>query len=121
MDENLSLNITDLKNKEQVKYIATGCIRWMGEVIKKSTPNSPVIRTLWEGILMETAGHMTLKVRRNHISKIIENRWYQVTDIAIRNYYGNKLSTSPITIFEEIEQECTLDWSDVDIPNYLNY
>ena len=46
MDENLSLNITDLKNKEQVKYIATGCIRWMGEVIKKSTPNSPVIRTL---------------------------------------------------------------------------
>lgn len=37
---------------------------------------------------METAGHMTLTVRRNHISKIIENGWYQVTDIAIRNYYG---------------------------------
>ena len=37
---------------------------------------------------METAGHMTLTVQGNHISKIIENGWYQVTDIAIRNYYG---------------------------------
>ena len=49
---------------------------------------------------------------------IIENRWYQITDKAIRKYYVTKL---PMSIFEEIEKEYTRDWSDVDIPNYLNY
>ena len=49
---------------------------------------------------------------------IIENRWYQITDMAIRKYYVTKL---PMSIFEETEKEYTLDWSDVDIPNYLNY
>ena len=36
MDENPSLDIRDLKNKEQGEYIVKGCIRWMWEVVKKS-------------------------------------------------------------------------------------
>ena len=46
MDENPSLDIRDLKNKEQGKYIVIGRIRWMGEVIKKYISNSPVTRNL---------------------------------------------------------------------------
>ena len=48
--------------------------------MKKSIPNSPVTRTLQEGILMDATGHMPLTVWGNYISKIIENRWYQITD-----------------------------------------
>ena len=106
MDENPLLDITDLKNKEQCEYIATGCIRWMRQVIKKYIPNSPV----------NTCRHyrsLTVWGNHNHISKI--------TDIAIRKYYGNKLSTTPMSIYEEIEKESSLDWSDVDVPNYLNH
>ena len=58
MDENPLLDIKDLKKKEQGQYIVTGCIRWMWEVIKKSVPNSPVAKTLREGILMDTIVHM---------------------------------------------------------------
>ena len=36
-------------------------------------------------------------------------------------YYDTKLSTTPMHIFEEIEKEPTLDWSDVDILKYLNH
>ena len=67
---------------------------------------------------MGTTGHMPLTGWGNHISKIIENRWYQITDIVIRKYYGTKLSTTPMSIFEEIEKESTLDSSDMDVPNY---
>ena len=102
MDENPLLDTTDLKNKEQFEYIATGCIRWMGEVIKKSIPNSPVTRSLREKILIGTTGRMSLTVwgNHNHISKI--------TDIAIRKYYGTKLSTTPMSLFEKIEKESSL-------------
>ena len=70
---------------------------------------------------MDTVVHLQLKVWGNHISKIIENCWYQIADISIRKYYGTKFLTSPMSMFEEIEQECTFDLSDVDISNYLNH
>ena len=89
--------------------------------MKKSIPNSPVTRTLQEGILMDVTGHMPLTVWGNYISKIIENRWYQITDEVIRKYHCTKLLTTPISIFEEIGKESTRDWSGVDIANYLNH
>ena len=121
IDENPSLDIKDLKNKEQGQYTITGWIRWMGEVIKKSIPNSLVTKTLQEGITLDTTGHMLLTAWVNHISKIIESRWYQITDIAIRKYYDKKLLATPISIFEETEKWSTLYWPDLDIPNYLNH
>ena len=48
--------------------------------------------------------YMLLTVRGNNTSKIIENRWYQMKDIAIKKYYGTKLSTNSISIFKEIEK-----------------
>ena len=78
MDENPLLGMRDSKDKEQSRYIVTCCIGWMGEEIKKYIPNSPVIRNLREGILMETAGNMSLTVWGNHIRTVIENRWYQI-------------------------------------------
>ena len=45
----------------------------MGEVIKKSTLNSPVTRTLRDKILMGTTGHIPLTVWGNLINKITEN------------------------------------------------
>ena len=73
IDENLSLHIRDFKNKKQDECIVTDCIRWMGEVIKKSTLNSPVTRTLRDKILMGTTGHIPLTVWGNLINKITEN------------------------------------------------
>ena len=70
---------------------------------------------------MDTIGNMSLTVCGNQITKMIENQWYQITDIAIRKYYCTKLSTTAMSIFEEIEKYSTVDWSDVDIPNYLNH
>lgn len=58
---------------------------------------------------MEIRGNMPPTVWRNHISTIIENCWYQITDIAIRKYYGTKFSTTPMSTFEEIEKETTID------------
>ena len=40
---------------------------------------------------------------------------------AIRKYYGTKLMKTPMSIFKEFEKEDTLDWSDDNIPNYLNH
>ena len=65
-----------------------------------------------------TSGNIPLAAYRKHISKIIETQWYQITLIAIRKYYGTRLSKTPMSIFEEIEKESTFDWSDLDIPNY---
>ena len=48
--------------------------------------------------------YMLLTVRGSNTSKIIENRWYQMNDIAIKKYYRTKLSTNPISIFKEIEK-----------------
>ena len=111
MDEDPWLDIRDSKNKEQIEYIVTGCIRWIGEGIKKSIPNSPVTRTIEDGILMEITGNMPLTVWGSNISTITENRWYQITDIVIRKYYGTKLSTASMSIFEEMENESTIDCS----------
>ena len=111
----------DVKNKEQSEYIATGCIRWIGEVIKKFVLSSPLARTLRGGIFMGTTDHMLLTVWGNHISKIIENSCYQIADIAIKMYDGTKLLTTPISIFEEIEEKSTLDWTEVNISNYLKH
>ena len=121
MDENSSLDIKDQNKKEQGEYIVTGCIRWMGEVIKKSLPKSTVIKALREENLVGTPGHIPLRFQGNHTSKKIENQWFETADIAIRKYYGNKLSRTPMSIFEEIEIESTLYWSHVDILNYLNH
>ena len=68
-----------------------------------------------------TTGSVPLTVWGNHISKIIENRQQQITDTAIRKYYGTKLMKTPMSIFKEFEKEDTLDWSDDNIPNYLNH
>lgn len=81
----------------------------MREVIKKSLPNSLVTRAQYEGILTEITDNMPLRVWGNHIGTIIENRWHQTTDIAIRKYYGAKLWTTPMSIFEEIEKESTIE------------
>ena len=123
MDENSSLDLNNLNKKEQGEYIVIGCIRWIEEVMKKSVPNSPVPRTLREGILFDTTGHMSLRVWGNHINKIkiIENQLYKITYIAIRKYYDTKLSATPMIISEVIERESTLYWPYVDIPNYLNH
>ena len=111
----------DIKNKEQSEYIVTGCIRWMEEVIKKFVLSSPLARTLRGGIFMGTTDHMLLTVWGNHISKIIENSWYQIADIAIKMYDGTKLLTTQISIFEEIEEKSTFDWTEVNISNYLKH
>lgn len=123
MDENSLLDLNNLNEKEQVEYIVIDCIRWIEEVMKKSVSNSPVPRTLREGILFDTTGHMSLRVWGSHINKIkiIENQWYKITYIAIRKYYDTKLSTTPMIISEVIERESTLYWPHVDIPNYLNH
>ena len=70
MDNNSSLDIKVLKNKEQSEYIVTGRVRCMGEVIEKSVPNSPATRTLQEGILMDATDHMSLTVWVKYINKI---------------------------------------------------
>ena len=36
-------------------------------------------------------------------------------------YDGTKLLTTPISIFEEIEEKSTLDWTEVNISNYLKH
>ena len=70
---------------------------------------------------MGTADHILLTVWGNYISKIIENSWYQIADKAIQMYDGTKLLTTPISIFEEIEEKSTLDWTEVNISNYLKH
>ena len=57
---------------------------------------------------MEIIDNMPLTVWGNHTSTITENRWHQITDIAIRKYYGTKLWITSMSIFEEIEKESTI-------------
>ena len=48
------------------------------------------------------------------------NRSCQIR-LAIKNYYGIKLSTARATIIEKNEIDVELDWRDSDVKKYLNY
>lgn len=39
----------------------------------------------------------------------------------IRKYYGRKLSTWPVSIFEEVKNKAILHWLVDDVTNYFNY
>lgn len=121
LNKNLSLDIKDLTEKEQGEYIVIGSIRWIREVIRNTARNSLVTITLQAWILMEVIQVIPVTLWGNHISNIIENQCYQITDVAIRKYYGTKLSATPMSIFEEMEKESAFDWLEVGTSNYLNH
>ena len=84
-------------------------------------PQQSISKNSTRGNTMRTTDHMLLTIWGNHISKIIENSWYQIADRAIKMYYGTKLLTTPMSIFEEIEEKSTLAWAELDISNYLKH
>ena len=65
--------------------------------------------------------HTGLTLWSSHIPKFGENCWYKITDLAVKNYYGIELSTTPTTIIGKKEIDVELDWSDIDVKEYLNH
>ena len=69
MDENTPVVVEKLKLKNDGDFVVTGCIRWIGGFLVKEIFGSPIVnspgaraRTLHEGVLMETTGHMSITV-----------------------------------------------------------
>ena len=55
------------------------------------------------------------------ISQFKENCWFQIRELAIKNHYDIKLSTTLTTILEKKEIDVKVDWSDIYVKEYLNH
>ena len=71
-------------------------------------------------VLKNKTSPICLTVWGSYIPKFEENLRYEITNLVIKNYYGIKLLTTPTTITEKKEIDVELDWSDIDVKEYLN-
>lgn len=119
VDDKTYITIKDVKLKESGQYTVTGCLRWINDIQTKNTRSS--ITMLRECVLQDETSNICLTVWGSYITKFQENCWYEITDLAVKNYCGIKLSTTPATIIEKKEKEAQLDWSEIDIKGYLDH
>ena len=112
----------DIKEKDSGVFIVNGCIHWIAET-QHNNPgdNNHPPKMLRECVLLDNTGNICLTVWQNHIEKLTENQWYQITDVTIKNYYGIKLSTSPKSIIEAITCEEQLNWDALNVQGYLEH
>ena len=90
VDDKTYLTIQEVQSKESGQYTVKGCLRWIKEI---QTSFNRVNQTkLRENVLKDETSHICLTVWGSHIPKFKENCWFEITDLAIKNYYGITLS-----------------------------
>ena len=119
MDHNIYLTIREVQSRESGQYTVTVCLREINEIQSKF--NRVNLTRLQECLLKDGAIYICLTGWGSHILKFEEICWYEITDLAIKNYYVIKLSTTRATIIEKKEIDVELDWSDIDVKDYLNH
>ena len=117
MDHKIYLTIREVQSKESGQYTVTVCLREINEIQTKF--NRVNLIRLQECVLKDETSHICLTAWGSHIPKFEENCWYEIT--AIKDYYVIKLSTTRATIIEKREIDVELDWSDIDVKDYLNH
>ena len=82
VDDKSYFKIQEVHSKESGQYNITECLRW----IMKFKQNFNLTR-LRECVLKVKTSHICLTVWGSYIPKFEENFWYEITDMAIKNYY----------------------------------
>ena len=108
MDQKIYLTIREVQSRESGQYTVTVCLREINEIQSKF--NRVNLIRLQECLLKDEAIYICLTGWGSHILKFEEICWYEITDLAIKNYY---------VIKKEIDVE--VDWSDIDVKDYLNH
>ena len=119
VDDKTYITINDVKSKESGQYTVTGCLRWINQIQTKQSRSS--MSMLRECVLQDETSNICLTVWGSYISKLQEDCWYEITDLAVKYYFGIKLSTTPANIIEKKEKEVILDWSGIDVKGYLDH
>ena len=72
-----------------------GSIFWIDEKIQ-TTPNNKEYK---QAVLKDETGEIRLTVWGVYLmEELKEGQWYDISDVNIKNYYGIKLETSPVTV-----------------------
>ena len=119
MDHKIYLTIREVQFKQSGQYTVTVCLREINEIQTKF--NKVNLARLQECILKDETSHIGLTGWGSHIPKFEENCWYEITDSAIKSYYVIKPWTTRAIITEKKEIDVELDWSDIDVKDYLNH
>eukprot|EP00794_Sanderia_malayensis_P002577 gene2577-2976_t len=69
---------------------------------------------------MDNTGHVMITVWQNLIVELQEYKWYELTDVSVKSFFGIKLSTTSQTTASIVDDDTVLDWSTVDVSEYIS-
>lgn len=86
-------------------YDVVGSLKWLKESIMVTTSNGEL--PLREAVLYDGTGDIKLTVWNDLIDSVIEEKQYSITNLSLRNFYGQKLSTTKMTTFSVTDSNDT--------------
>eukprot|EP00794_Sanderia_malayensis_P001052 gene1052-380_t len=127
IDQAENLSIADLKTKTTGVYTVTVAIKWLSAAketqrFSEASPSKNTaqpFRKVREAIIAYNTGHIQISFWEEHFESIEENKFFQFSDVSVKYFNGYKLSTRRETCVTELETSDKLDWSTVDIDDYV--
>ena len=108
--------VIDMKDRSSGSFLVVGHIMW--STPSYMSPNGKMIR---DGIFKDGSGILPITVWGDTIKEIIDNETcFKLTNVALKNYYGNKLSTMPNTKVTAVKSDTPISWSNVDAAQFID-
>ena len=102
---------SNLENQVDFIFVAGG-IKWIEE--ERLVKGNFRVR---KSVIKDETGELLLNIWNNLIDKIKEDHWYQLSEIEVKTYYGTELTTTPVTVLEEITKH-NITWNEETLKNY---
>ena len=96
-DSSAITSLKEIMRQNMGTYDVVGSLKWLKESVMVTTSNGEL--PLREAVLYDGSGDMKLTVWNDFIDSVNEATQYSITNLSLKNFYGQKLSTTKMTTF----------------------
>ena len=117
---NEKITIEGIKDQAAGTFDVSGCIKWLSDAMPV-TINGDRTSLLREAILFDKTTDIPITVWEDHFQNIDEYTWYHFTRLNLKNYFGQKLSTTKSTSITKEDTDTPIpQLNDTEIDHYVN-